>query len=156
MTSDRYFSISKNYSFGYAAEALISNQPTLATYKASLVEQPAAYPLQDSRSLFLANFRAYNFINVGLRSVYTFKRNLDFRVEGYGFIPFDQLQEGFNQQAAVTEPNQYFRLAATAGAVYRSIVGPIGLSVNYYDDPQKRWGVLLHLGYILYNKKSLE
>lgn len=156
MTSDRYFTISKKYSFGYAAEALLSNQPAFATYKSSLVEQPAAYPLTDSRSLFLANFRAYNFINVGLRNVYTFRRNLDFRVEGYGFIPFDQLQEGFNQQAAVTEPSQYFRLAATASAVYRSIIGPIGLSVNYYDDPQKRWGVLLHLGYVLYNKKSLE
>ncbi|MCO4291506.1 patatin-like phospholipase family protein [Solitalea sp. MAHUQ-68] len=154
--SERYFKLSKRYTIGYALEGLWSNQPSFTTYRSSLVEQPAAYLMQDSHSLFLANFRAYNYLNTGLRNVFTFRRNLDFRVEVYGFIPFDQLQEGFNQQAVVAAPDQYFRLAATAGAVYRSFIGPISLSANYYDDPQKRWGVLLHLGFLLYNKKSLE
>ncbi|POY36161.1 patatin [Solitalea longa] len=154
--SERYFKISKRYTLGYALEGLLSNQSTLTTYRGSLIEQPVAYPIQDSRSLFLTNFRSYNYINTGIRNVFTFRRNLDFRVEAYGFIPFDQLQEKNNQQAFITDPSQYFRLAATAGAVYRSFIGPIGLSVNYYDDPQKRWGVLLHLGFLLYNKKSLE
>ncbi|MDT4877324.1 hypothetical protein FQZ97_1128330 [compost metagenome] len=46
--------------------------------------------------------------------------------------------------------------AGTAGMVYHSPVGPVSLSYNVYDDPLKRNGILLHLGYLIYNKRSIE
>jgi NTE family protein len=46
--------------------------------------------------------------------------------------------------------------AATAGLVLHSTVGPISLSLNYYDDDENQLGVLLHIGFLLYNKNSLE
>jgi NTE family protein len=35
-------------------------------------------------------------------------------------------------------------------------VGPLSLSINYYDDNQNQLGVLLHVGFLLFNKSSLD
>jgi NTE family protein len=37
-----------------------------------------------------------------------------------------------------------------------SPIGPISLSVNYYDDRENQLGILLHVGYLLFNKHPLE
>jgi NTE family protein len=44
----------------------------------------------------------------------------------------------------------------TAGLVMHSPIGPISLSFNYYDDEENQLGVLLHVGFLMFNKHSLE
>ena len=46
--------------------------------------------------------------------------------------------------------------AGTVGLVLHSAIGPISLSVNYYDDKKTQLGVLFHMGFLLFNKASLE
>ncbi len=66
----------------------------------------------------------------------------------FGKIDF----QGIGHRKALTT----WQYAATAGLVYHTPVGPVSLSYNIYDDPIKRNGVLLHLGYLIYNKRSIE
>jgi len=40
--------------------------------------------------------------------------------------------------------------------VLHSTVGPISLNVNYYDDSENPLGVILHVGFLLFHKTSLE
>jgi NTE family protein len=35
-------------------------------------------------------------------------------------------------------------------------IGPISLNLNYYDDKNRQFGVLLHVGFLLFNKTSME
>jgi NTE family protein len=142
---------------GYYIDAVLSNQPFFQNYFGTVINAPAFYPIQDSRTLILENFRAFNFVAVGSRNVFVLReRMLDFRLEGYLFKPIESIGQGTDQEPYTSTELTKALLAATAGLVYHSPIGPVSLSVNYYDDPQYNFGVLFHAGFLLFNKHSIE
>lgn len=144
------------YRPGYFAQAVFSNQPFFQNYYGTLINAPGFNPLQDSPSLLLENFRAFNFVAGGFRNVFTLRNRLDLRLEAHVFKPIEYLQQGVNQEAIVKDDLQTLYFASTAGLVMHAPLGPVSLSVNYYDDGQNQLGVLLHVGFLLYNKHSLD
>ncbi|TKC03921.1 patatin-like phospholipase family protein [Pedobacter frigoris] len=156
ISDENYFFTTPKYALGYLAEGVYSNQPLFSNYHSTLLVAPAFYPLQDSRSVFLENFRATSYLAGGIKNVYTVKRNLDLRAEGYVFLPYQKFERQGFQGIGTMKPLTRWQYAATAGIVYHSPVGPVSLSYNIYDDPIKRNGILLHLGYLIYNKRSIE
>jgi NTE family protein len=155
VTLEQYFKAGF-YSSGYYLEGVLSNQPTLSNYFGSIIYAPAFNPMQDSRTLLLQNFRAYNYAAGGWRNVFTLRKSLDFRLEAYAFKPLVGISNGTDQQAKLNEDIIKIYFAGTAGFVMHSSVGPISLSVNYYDDSNRPLGVLLHVGFLLFNKASME
>lgn len=156
IASENYFLHKGQYSLGYNAEAIISNQPLYATYYATLLASPAYYPLQDSRSLFLESFRANNYLAGGIKNVFSVRKNLDFRLEAHALLPYREFEKVGFQGVSLAPALSKWHYAGTAGLVYHTPAGPISVSYNLYDDPVKRHGVLLHLGYLIYNKRSLD
>jgi NTE family protein len=143
-------------SLGYSVETVFSNQPFFSNFKGTLINMPAFYPLQDSKTIFLENFRAFNYVAGGLKNVFSLNRNLDFRLEGHIFKPFKQLVQENDQSPGLTEEIEQIYFAGSAAMVYHTRLGPIALNFNYYDDKQNQFGVLLHVGYLLFNRKSLD
>ncbi|TCC98928.1 patatin-like phospholipase family protein [Pedobacter psychroterrae] len=156
ISDENYFPITPRYTIGYLAETVLSNQPLWSNYYSTLLTAPSFYPLQDSRSLFLENFRATSYLAGGIKNVYKLRRNLDLRLEGYAFLPHRKFEKIGLQGVDYMNTFTKWQYAATAGMVYHTPVGPISFSYNLYDDPVKRNGVLLHLGYLIYNKRSIE
>ncbi|MDO7743811.1 MAG: patatin, partial [Pedobacter sp.] len=156
ISDENYFFTKSQYTLGYLVEGVISNLPRFSNYYSSLLVAPAFYPLQDSRSLFLEKFRARTYVAGGLKNVYKFRRNLDLRVEGYLFLPYQQFEQDGFQEVKNRGTFNKIHYADTTGLVYHTPLGPVSLSYNLYDDPIKRNGVLLHLGYLIYNKRSIE
>lgn len=144
------------YSSGYFLDGVLSNQPVFSNYQGSIINAPGFNPIQDSRTLLLENFRAYNYVAGGWRNVFTLRKSLDFRLEGYLFKPFEALVPGQNQEVTLSRDLTKIYFAATAGWVLHSSVGPISLSVNYYDDVENELGILLHVGFLLFNKSSMD
>jgi len=144
------------YSTGYFFEGVISNQNPFSSYKASVINAPGFFPIQDSRTLLLENFRAFNYLAGGLRNVFRVRKSLDFRLEGYIFKPLETLKENASQGTDLERNLSDIYFSATAGLVLHSSIGPISLSVNYYDDKENQLGVLLHIGFLLFNKTSME
>ena len=151
-----YFLKTRKYTLGYLAEAVASSQPLYNNYYATLLAAPAFYPLQDSRSIFLENFRAFNYAAGGIKNIFNIQRKLDLRVEGYVFLPYQEFKKIGLQQVGFEKTLSKWRYAGTAGLVYQSPLGPISLSYNLYDESRRKHGVLLHIGYLIYNKRSLE
>jgi NTE family protein len=141
---------------GYYAEAVFSNQPFFSNYYGTIINAPGFFPVQDSRTLLLENFRSFNYVAGGLRNVFSIRNRLEFRLEGYLFKPIEYLAEGANQEAETISDLKTVFFASSAGLVLHSPIGPISLSVNYYDDSENQLGVLLHVGYLLFNKHSVE
>nr|WP_255695558.1 patatin-like phospholipase family protein [Pedobacter sp. MC2016-14] len=156
VSDENYFLHKKKYSVGYLAEAVVSNQPLFSNYYSTLLVAPAFYPLQDSRSLFLEKFRATTYLAGGLKNVYKLKRNMEARIEGFVFLPYKEFEQAGFQEIANDRSFSKLHYAGTAGLVYHSPIGPVSLSYNLYDDKVKRNGILLHLGYLIYNKRSIE
>ena len=149
----RYFSL------GYLVEAVGSNQALFNNYLSSVVTAPAFNPLQDSRSLFLSNFRAYNYLAIGGSAIFKLSSQLELRTEAYAFSPFRRILEATPQTPVFdtqSSNNITTHVAGTVGLVYHTMLGPVSVSLNYYDNPTNQLGVLFHIGYLLYNKKSLE
>jgi NTE family protein len=144
------------YSSGYYFDGVISNQPVFSNYFGTIINATGFNPIQDSRTLLLQNFRAFNYLAGGWRNVFRIRKNLDFRLEGYLFKPYQIIGNGPNQQASLSRDFTSIFFAGTAGLVMHSTVGPISLSVNYYDDKESQLGILLHVGFLLFNKTSLE
>jgi NTE family protein len=134
----------------------LSNQPTFQNYMGTIINAPAFLPMQDSRSLLLQHFRSFNYLAGGLRNVFSVDRKVDFRLEGYVFKPLEYLESSQDDEPIVTRDVKTMFFCGTAGVVYHSPIGPVSLSVNYYDDDESEVGVLLHAGYLLYQKHSLE
>ncbi|MBX2964825.1 MAG: patatin-like phospholipase family protein [Cyclobacteriaceae bacterium] len=142
---------------GFYAEAVFSNQPFFRNYFGTIINTPGFMPLQDSRTLILENFRSPNYLTVGARNVIVIRpRTLDLRLESYVFKPLAYIQQGANQEAIKNGDLTTFFFAGTAGLVYHSPIGPLSLSANYYDDDENRFGVLFHVGFLLFNKHTLE
>jgi len=156
VSDENYFFHKGKYTMGYLVEGVVSNQPLFSNYYSTLIAAPAFYPLQDSRSLFLEKFRATTYLAGGIKNVFKLTRNIEARVEGYLFMPYKEFQQAGFQDVNNTKAFHKSYYAGTAGLVYHTPVGPISFSYNLYDDPVKRNGVLLHLGYLIYNKRSIE
>lgn len=144
------------YSAGYVFEGVLSNQPVFSNYMGTVINAPAFNPIQDSKTLLLQNFRAFNYVAGGWRNVFSIRKSLDFRLEGYLFKPLEAIVQLQDQEAALDSDFTKIYFAATAGLVLHSAVGPISLSVNYYNDNENPLGVLLHVGFLLFNKTSME
>lgn len=153
-TAEQYFKAGW-YRPGYYAQAVFSNQPFFQNYFGTLINAPGFNPLQDSPTLLLENFRAFNYVAGGFRNVFTLRNRLDLRLEAYVFKPIEYLQQGLNQEALARQDIGTVHFASTAGIVMHAPLGPISLSVNYYNDKQNQLGVLLHVGFLLYNEHSL-
>lgn len=144
------------YRPGYFAEANFSNQPAFSNYMGTIINAPAFFPMQDSRALILENFRAFNYVAAGMRNVFTIKGRYDFRLEGYAFLPFQHLSAGPTLEVVEDMNKLKISLAASGTIVYHSPVGPVGLGFNYYDDQQNQFGVILHVGFLLFKNHILE
>ena len=146
----------KRYSLGYLTEVVISNKPGFSTYKSTLLSAPAFYPLQDSKSLYLEKFRANTYVALGVKNVYKVSKNIDARAEFYIFQPMEEFKLKRLQSVGYGSLFAKNYLAATAGVVFHTLVGPISLSFNHYDEDKKRFGVMFHAGFLIYNKRSFE
>jgi NTE family protein len=144
------------YSSGYFLEGVFSNQPTFSNYMGTIINAPAFLPMQDGRTLLLERFRSFNYVAGGIRNIFSLKSNLDLRLEGYAFKPIEAILPSATQEARLSGDLTRISFAGMASLVLHTTVGPISLSFNYYDDRQNQFGGLLHIGYLLFPKTSLE
>jgi NTE family protein len=155
LKAEQYFG-SGRYKPGYLVEVSLSSQPLFSNYFGTIINAPAFFPIQDSRTLILQNFRSFNYVAGGIRNVFSLKKRIDFRLEGYLFKPIESIKEGFEQQATRDSDLKSLFFAGTATFVHHSPIGPISVGVNYYDDEEDQFGALIHVGFLLFNKHPLE
>ncbi|HYI77220.1 MAG TPA: hypothetical protein VEW65_06335, partial [Chryseolinea sp.] len=155
LSAEQYFG-SSWFRPGYFLEAVFSDQPFFQNYYGTIINTPGFFPSQDSRTLIIENFRSFNYIGGGIRNVIKLHNKVDFRLEGYLFKPFEYIRPNEDQDAYSNETIESIFFSGTAGVVYHSPIGPVSLSMNYYDDDKNQLGVLLHVGFLLFNKHSME
>lgn len=155
-STERYLGKGK-YRWGYLAEGVLSNQPVFRNFRSTLINAPAFYPLLDSRTLFLSDFRAFSYLAGGIRNIFSLSKKMDFRLEGYLFKPFNKILEGEKQTPFLQEINvRAIHFAGSAILVYHSPLGPASLNLNYYDDVHYKWGFFFNVGLLIFNKRNME
>ena len=151
----KYYYSNRRLSMGITTEGVYSNRKISNNYVSTLLFAPAFEPLPHSKTIFLDQYRANKYLAAGVKGIFKFSDQLHFRLEAYGFVPIRSILEGENYQAYYN-PSRYSDLnfIGSASAVLHTKLGPVSLSLNYYDKEDPRFYAVLNFGYIMFNKKS--
>ena len=153
---DNYFATWGPVKFGLYTEARFSNQPLMNNFTSTLLNVPDFHPIPEMLSLFTPAYRSTNFAGAGAKAVIRLYKKVEFRLEGYVFQPYQEIDE--NPANQTVQLGQAFSDRAWIGSatlVYNSLIGPIGLGVNYYDKMDQHVTVNINIGYMLFNRKAL-
>jgi len=151
-----YFFKRNSFRLGLLAEGVYSDHPFFHNYTATALSIPVFEPLPENRTLFQESYRSLSYVGAGLKIIYTINDKLDFRAEGYLFQPYQAIRPDEMGRATFGEEAIDRSFIGTFTTVYHSRVGPLALSLNYYDDTSEPISVLIHFGYIIFNRKAFD
>ncbi len=146
-----YFLNKKKVHVGFMVEHVLSSQPFFNNYISSLIMAPAFQPIPESMTYFLPQFRAFNYSAGGLMTVVEVTKNVDWRLEGYGFGAYSSIISDENNRALYRGEWEPLWMGSSS-LVFHSPLGPVSISANYYDRKEKPWSVLFNFGYIVFNR----
>lgn len=146
-----YFLKKGRLHFGFLVEGVVSTQDFFQNFISSSIAAPAFQPIPESRTFFLPQFRAHDYLAGGLVGVFELGKNVDFRAEAYAFNAFGRILSGANREAVYDFSLKQFFVGSTS-LVYHSPIGPLSLSTNYYDQKDQPWSLIFNFGYILFNR----
>jgi NTE family protein len=150
----RFFKLGKIFTLGVQGEAVFSNKDFFSNYRSTKLAAPGFYPTPHSKSLFIENFHSNNYLAGGLNTVFHVMSNLNFRMEGYAFVPIKEEIPEQLYYSPETKFIQNYYLQGLAALVYQTGVGPLSLSINYYEKQDTQLYFLLSFGYIMFNKRG--
>jgi len=154
--AERYFNRRGTLKIGLFGEGEYSTQTLFHNYTSSVLSAAAFQPTADSKTIFLENYRAHQYLAGGLKFIVNFRKNIEFHAEAYVFQPVQTLVKTADLKTDYGAPFAIQHYIGSAAVVWNTPVGPMSLSLNYYDHQAKPFSVLFHFGYIMFNKRALE
>ncbi len=152
---DKYFRLGKKFTLGFLAEGVYSNKKVFNNYRSTVLSAPAFTPTPYSQTLFISNFRATKYVASGLKSIVKLNDQLHLRLEGYGFVPVRGINMIADYKADYgSKTYQTLKLMGLGGLVYHTALGPVSLTVNYFDKESTNLYVVFSFGYVLFNKRA--
>ncbi len=151
-----YIPMKESFSLGYHYLMQATFKPLLTNYYSTIIEAPVFQPNLITRSLFMEEYRAHQFIGAGLMPVYSFSRNIHAKLEAYAFIPVQVIgRDEFNDAKLGT----FFSTVNTifsASVNFITVAGPVGIHAGYLSAQEHPWVFQISFGYLLFNRKSAE
>ena len=154
---ENYFAKLGPVTFGFDFEALYSNKPLYENYYASIISAPAYQPLPISKTIFINEFRSTEYAGLGLMSVLSIRKNLDFRLEAYLYQPAVSIDKTSENDATYIRSFDDRYYIGSSSLIYHSPLGPVSLNLNYYDNREDGpWAFFFNFGYTIFNKSIYE
>ncbi len=152
---ENYFKKYGRLRFGFYGEAFYSTQKYFSNYSSSILSSSAFQPIPESRIRFMPQFRANKYLALGSRNVYSLRKSIDLRIEAYFFMPTRGIEQTPVTRLARNASELRVWPVAAGALVYFSPVGPISVSVNYFNGENEPWSFFLKFGYLIFNKRPL-
>jgi NTE family protein len=145
----------KHFSVGIHAIANITNLSLLNNYTATQLNMNAFQPLPDMQTYFFEEYRSPQFISGGLNIVFSLRKNIDFRLDGYWFQPFIMVvKDPANGNFGYSKPFKGETQVAALSGIYHSPIGPLRVSLNYFPKQTNPFGVQFTYGFIIFNERA--
>lgn len=153
---ENYFQRIGKFKFGWYNDLYWSNKDFFGNYTATMLFTASFNPIPEMKALFMPQFRAHAYAGSGLKSIFQFNDNLDIRLEGYIFQPYKEIRSGLSTiypEYGLELSNRYY--IGSAALVLHSPLGPVVLSLSYYDQYDDPWLMSFYFGYMLFNQKAI-
>lgn len=153
---EKYFLKRSNMKFGLMAEGVYSSMPFFQNFKATVIQAPAFRPTPEISGFFIDDLRAQQYLGAGAKAIYQVNKNVDVRIEGYIFQPYQDLfsSAGGETQTGSIAGDRYY--IASGSAIYHSPLGPLWFNSSYFGGLEDPWAFSLNFGYILFNQNNME
>jgi NTE family protein len=152
-----YFPVSNKLTLGLDASLLLSDKEPLLNYTSTVADAPAYNPFPYASSLFNVKYRAHNYAALGIKTILHFTDDLSFRLEGQIFQPYRKLSAKITGEvisAVYEDPLQYRYFSGRAALVYQTMVGPVYLSYNYFQNYSHDFYLSVGLGFHIFNDNA--
>lgn len=156
-TYENYFQVNSIFNWGIQGDIFFSNRQLFSNQTASLLMAKSYTPIPESKTIFLRNFRGFNYAGAGLKSIFKISDDINFRSELYFFQPLREIRSERNTQKAFMGPifdKRY--LMGNSRLIYHSPIGPVSIYMNYYQSHEDPWAFGLNVGYILFNDHTFD
>lgn len=140
---------------GFHAAGAFNTHYLFSNYTATLLSLPNFALLPDARTFFLREFRSPQYIGAGLNLIYSIKKNIDIRIDGYIYQPLIMLGENNDGTPFLGKVNNITSFMGDASLIYHSPIGPVRLTLNYFEKQSNPFSFQLSYGYVIFNKKAL-
>ena len=156
LEGQKYYDVSPFIKIGLYGKAVLNSQSLFANYTASILNMTEFSPLPDSRSLFMTEYRAPQFIGGGINLIFNYNKFFELRIEPYFFQPFRQIIR-FQDEGDFGYSDLFKEGLPMVGAslIFHSPIGPLRFSTNYFPRQNKPFVTQLSFGYVLFNDRSI-
>lgn len=151
-----HLKMSRRFSLGYYYAMQATFKPLQVNYLSSIIEAPVFRPNVITKSMFMKEYRAHQFIAAGIMPLYNISQQIHAKAEAYAFFPLQEILSDENNNAYL---GSYFNRMKTIFNASLNIVspaGPLGFHIGYITEEEKPWVFQLSFGYLLFNKRSTE
>lgn len=157
VTLDKYFMPRRKVRFGVLAEGVYSTQDFFQNYTASVLRSPVFQPTPESRTYFLDNFRAQQYIAGGARAIIAVAKNkFDLRLEAYAFQPYKSIERTNTDQAESGTAISDRSFIGSGSLIWQSPLGPVWFNTSYIDGLEKPWVFSGSFGYVIFAQRAHE
>lgn len=143
------------YHLGLHGQMVFNSQTQFANYTATLLSLTEFSLLPDVKSYFLPEYRSPQFIAVGMNHIFTVRKKIDLRFDGYLFQPFVQLILNDDGTQQLSKPFKGETYLASASVIYNSFVGPIRFTANYFPKQEFPIEIQFSMGYVIFNNRAI-
>lgn len=153
---EQYFQTKGRFVFGGQVEGYFSNVDLFSNYTSTLMHASAFEPLPSSKSMYIENFRANQYLALGGKIIYKFNGDMHLRAEAYGMTPIRDLIREEDGRAHYDEDNVFnkYHFMGLLAFVYQTPIGPLSVEWNMYDKPGQKSFFSVNLGYMLFNNSG--
>lgn len=131
------------FSFGYTVEGVYTNHPSFNDVEATRVSLPQFSPTSHSLMTYMPEFHAAKYVAAGVMPTFTIIDNLMVRGGFYAMYRDKQYVDS------------RWRYVADLSVIYRSIVGPVSLSLTKYGmSNSNNLYLTFNFGYLMFAPKS--
>ncbi len=154
---ESYVSFFKAWKMGVYAELYLSNRSFFNNYTASILAAHQFVPTLESNLIFLPNYRSYNYIAFGPRSITNIYKSIELHLSGYVFLPKNLIkQEAGSLQAYYAKRFSDMTYLLSASLVINTPIGPVSLTGNYYSNYKKPFTLMFNAGFYIFSKPAFD
>ncbi|MCO5267753.1 MAG: patatin-like phospholipase family protein [Brumimicrobium sp.] len=151
----KYFNMASFFKIGIYGELNFSSNALFSNYMASILNTSDFSPIPDSKTIFMTEYRAPQFLGTGLDIVFNYRKSFEFRFSPYYFLPLRQIVSPNENTFGYSDLIGNGMMMASSSLIYHSPFGPLRLTANYFPMQKHPFIVQLSFGYIIFNKHSI-
>lgn len=145
----------KIFHWGIHGTAVFNSQSLFSNYTASVLAMTAYAPLPDMLTYFMPEFRSPQYIGIGTNLIFTVRKNIDIRADGYYYQPFRSIVLNYDGTFGYAKPFKGESYVASGSVIYHSPLGPVRATFNYFPKQLQPFSFQISFGYILFNQRAV-